>query len=84
MQAGKTERKAKFDELKLQTHLFNVELKEYWEKLEKDWKMLKANLKDAEPHVKEAMESVGHAIEPLMKDFHAAYDRIKNEFRNLN
>ena len=69
------------DELRVQLHLLNAEIKEEWEDLEEKWQHLEPKLKDLRKGVSESGEEIGAATSQLAEEIGSAYRRIRKAMR---
>ena len=69
------------DELRVQLHLLNAEIKEEWEDLEEKWQHLEPKLKDLRKGVSESGEEIGAATSQLAEEIGNAYRRIRKAMR---
>ena len=68
------------DEVRVQAHLGKAELKEQVEALEPRWNELKHRLEKAEDATIETGEYVAAAVDLLLDELRAGYDRIRKTF----
>lgn len=71
------------DEVKLQSHLLGMEVKEKWEVMEQDFEKFESKVSDAAQKFGELNEEfwVGHKAE--LDKFLAEYKRIRENFKDL-
>ena len=67
------------DELKLQAHLFNAEVKDDWNELEKKWEHLASEVRPAMRAAKEASENISEANKLLMEEIRNGFQNIKSK-----
>ncbi|MFT5443363.1 MAG: chromosome segregation ATPase [Myxococcota bacterium] len=65
------------DELRLQVHLANAELREQWDKLEGGWQHLEGRLKVLGNESDDVAEEVGETLHVLAEQLSEGYRRIK-------
>jgi septal ring factor EnvC (AmiA/AmiB activator) len=66
------------DELNLKSHLFMAEVKDQWEKLEKEFAHLKSEIGTVTRAAGRSAEEVKAASELLVESLEKGYTRIKN------
>lgn len=66
------------DDLRLKSHLFNMEIKELWEDVEKKWQKFSNETGQAKTVVEDASKDVGAASELLLDEIRDGYQKIKN------
>ena len=60
------------DELALKSHLFSLEVKQDWAKLEKKWQQVQSDLKPVEPSIIQLRTSLTDAYQQLRKHLKSA------------
>jgi hypothetical protein len=65
------------DELRVQAHLFDAELKDQWEKLEKDWHLIQSEMDHLKPVAERAAYRSVMAARPLLSKVKRALDHIR-------
>ncbi|MAX67316.1 MAG: hypothetical protein QF441_12510 [Bacteriovoracaceae bacterium] len=65
------------DELKLQAHLFEADLKTEWEGLEKKWDHVRGQVKPSLDAAKDASENISEAHKLLLSEIKEGYQKIK-------
>ena len=68
------------DELRVQLHLANAELKDEWEKLERGWSHLEGRMKVLGKETDEVGSEIGETLHVLAEQLRNGYDRIKTLF----
>jgi hypothetical protein len=66
------------DELKLKAKLGSAEVRERWEKLEKDWQHLEGRMKVVASQSKEEAQNVGEALKLVAEELRAGYRHLKD------
>ena len=66
------------DELRVQLHLGRAEVKERWEKLEKDWAHVEGKLKLLRDESKGDLQDVADAGRNLLQEIRKGYDHLKS------
>ena len=66
------------DELQVQLHLGRAEVKERWEKLEKDWSHVEGKLKVLREESKGELEEVAEAGRNLVHEIRKGYEHLKS------
>lgn len=66
------------DELSLQAHLFTMEMKKEWERLEKLWHQLQADLHPITESVSEARQARKDSIRKVAQSLGEAYERLRS------
>jgi predicted nucleic acid-binding Zn-ribbon protein len=66
------------DELRVQLHLGRAEVKERWEKLEKDWSHVEGKLKVLREESKGELEGVAEAGRNLAQEIRKGYEHLKS------
>jgi hypothetical protein len=69
------------DDLKVQAHLFKAELKDHWQKLEKDLARLRQDSAPVEKAAKTSADDVKAATRELFDTVKKGYERIKESLR---
>lgn len=64
-------------ELELKAHLFNAELNEEWERIEKDWQTIQAELKLLSPAAKRTIYRSMRLTVPLLRKVEHSLIRIR-------
>jgi ribosomal protein L32E len=65
------------DELRVKAHLFKADLKDEWQKAEKNWQRLNGELSPTKLAAKQSAEEVKEATVRLFDTAKRAYERIK-------
>ena len=66
------------DDLRLKSHLFNMEIKDLWEEVEKKGQKFSNETGQAKAAVEDASKDVGAASELLLDEIRDGYEKIKN------
>ena len=66
------------DELRVRVHLGRAEVRDRWEKLEKDLQHVEAKLKLVREETRDDIESVADATRNLLKEIRSGYDHLKS------
>lgn len=74
--------KTQRDELRVQSHLAQAELKDEWQELEKKWDKAERNLKQFQDDAKETTDEWVASSRVVMEELSSAYDRIKTRLRD--
>jgi hypothetical protein len=69
--------KTQRDELRVQSHLAQAELKDEWQELEQKWDGAEKNLKQLQGEAKETTDELVASARVVMEELSSAYDRIK-------
>ncbi|MGZ3687211.1 MAG: hypothetical protein ACXWP5_10165 [Bdellovibrionota bacterium] len=72
------------DELKLKAHLFNAEMRQSWEKVEKELQALQSEAKKVAPSAKLAFTQSATALEPLLAQVETSLVKIREAFERQN
>jgi len=65
------------DELKVQSHLFKVEMKKDWQKLEKDLKLIKRQIEPSKQNAKKSASEIKQSTQQLLAAIRSGYDKLK-------
>lgn len=65
------------DDLRVQAHLGRMEVRERWEKAERDWEHLEGKLKLLASESRESLEDVGEAARLLAEQIREGYRHIR-------
>ncbi len=65
------------DELKLQAHLFNAEVKDEWDQLENKWEHFASEVRPAIRAAGEAKENISEANKLLMEEIREGFKKVK-------
>ena len=65
------------DELKVQSHLFKVEMKKDWRKLEKDWKLIKRQIEPSKQNAKKSAREIKQSTRHLLAAIRSGYNKLK-------
>ena len=68
------------DELKLKANLFSAEVRQTWEKVEKDFQLLQSEAKHVMPPAKTALAESAKVAQPLLKQLESSLLRIRDGF----
>lgn len=66
------------DELKLQAHLFSMEVKDEWHELEQKWDKVNQELQPLEQATSTSLNEISAAAKLLMEEIKNGYERIKS------
>lgn len=69
--------KTQRDELRVQSHLAQAELKDEWQELEQKWDSAEQNLKKMQGEAKDTTDELVASAKVVMEELSSAYDRIK-------
>jgi len=69
--------KTQRDELRVQSHLAQAEMKDEWQELEKKWDSAEQNLKQIQGEAKDTTDELMASARVVMDELSSAYDRIK-------
>ena len=70
------------DQLKLQAHLLQAELKDLWIELEEKWDKLQEHLQRAAVAAKDSRHDVSDATDSLAEALKKGYEQVKNALKS--
>ncbi len=65
------------DQLQLQIHLAQAEVRSQWEELEKKWTLLQSRLTVLEVAGQESRREIGEAVRLLIQELNEGYQRVR-------
>jgi len=65
------------DELRVQAHLGAAEVREVWEKVEKNWQQLEGRAKVVGEATQESLEEIGSAAKILGEEIRRGFDHVR-------
>ncbi|NQX89876.1 MAG: hypothetical protein HRT77_14560 [Halioglobus sp.] len=74
--------KTQRDELRVQSHLAQAELKDEWGELEKKWASAEHNLKQMQAGAKDTTDELMTSAKVVMDELSSAYDRIRARLKD--